>query len=87
MSNSDERTTYENYYARTIDERLQADDLTGLKLVVGPTGLGKTCAIPLVIYSQRQPATTRERNSIYLHKSPAYTDPRNGKRIKKPSTS
>ncbi|MDM8520013.1 DEAD/DEAH box helicase family protein [Anaerolineales bacterium HSG6] len=54
MSKSNKKITYEDYYTRTIDERSQSDNLMGLKLVVGPTGLGKTFAIPLVIQNQRQ---------------------------------
>jgi hypothetical protein len=65
VPNSDARTTYEDYYARPIEERLQTDDSTGFKLVVGPTGLGKTFAIPLVIHSQRQ----QGRKTRYIYTS------------------
>jgi hypothetical protein len=41
--------TYQSYYLRAIEQQQRGDQLRGLKLVVGPTGLGKTHAIPLVI--------------------------------------
>lgn len=47
-------TTYQDYYMRAINQQLQADDFGGLKLMVGPTGLGKTYAIPFVIQELRQ---------------------------------
>ncbi len=39
---------------RAINQQLRADRLGGLKLVVGPTGLGKTYAIPFVIQELHQ---------------------------------
>ena len=41
--------SYKSYYLRTIEQQLQSDSFGGLKLVVGPTGIGKTSAIPAVI--------------------------------------
>lgn len=42
-------TTYQDYYLRPITQQLQVEKFGGLKLVVGPTGLGKTYAIPFTI--------------------------------------
>lgn len=41
--------SYKSYYLRAIEQQLQSDSFGGLKLVVGPTGIGKTSAIPAVI--------------------------------------
>ncbi len=41
--------SYQQYYQRVIDQQLPLDNFGGLKLVVGPTGMGKTSAIPAVI--------------------------------------
>lgn len=40
---------YRAYYLRVIYKQLENQSLPGLKLIVGPTGLGKTSAIPEVI--------------------------------------
>lgn len=42
-------TTYQAYYLRAVEQQQTNDQIQGLKLVVGPTGLGKTHAIPSVI--------------------------------------
>lgn len=44
---------YEPYYQRVIDQQLGKEDWHGLKLVAGPTGMGKTSAIPNVIKAYR----------------------------------
>lgn len=41
--------SYQQYYLRVIDQQLQSNIFGGLKLVVGPTGMGKTSAIPGVV--------------------------------------
>src|SRR4051812_23879104 len=41
--------SYQQYYLRVIDQQLQSNSFGGLKLVVGPTGMGKTSAIPGVM--------------------------------------
>ncbi len=46
--------TYRDYYIPAIDQQLLQDHFGGLKLVVGPTGLGKTYAIRLTIQELRQ---------------------------------
>lgn len=49
-------TTYDDYgmyYRRVIDQVTAQQNRSGLKLVVGPTGLGKTSAIPQVIAQYR----------------------------------
>jgi len=46
--------TYQDYYMRAMNQQLHSDEFGGLKLVVGPTGLGKTYAIPFVIQELRQ---------------------------------
>ncbi|MCQ3976137.1 MAG: hypothetical protein DPW09_22140, partial [Anaerolineae bacterium] len=56
-SNTQTSLSYEEYYQRVINSQLQSDNFAGLKLVVGPTGMGKTSAIPRVI------AELREKNS------------------------
>lgn len=46
--------TYRDYYIPAIDQQLLQEHFGGLKLVVGPTGLGKTYAIRLTIQELRQ---------------------------------
>ena len=55
--------SYIEYYIRVIEMLQQKENLTGLKLVVGPTGLGKTQAIPAVIEEIR--AKNIEQRCIY----------------------
>jgi hypothetical protein len=45
--------SYQSYYLRVIEQQLHANNFGGLKLVVGPTGIGKTSAIPSVITQLR----------------------------------
>ena len=45
--------SYKSYYLRVVEQQLQSDNFGGLKLVVGPTGMGKTSAIPDVIVHLR----------------------------------
>ncbi|MCL5125398.1 MAG: DEAD/DEAH box helicase family protein [Deltaproteobacteria bacterium] len=45
---------YRYYYQRVIDQQLEKEEWFGLKLVVGPTGMGKTSAIPNVIKTYQQ---------------------------------
>lgn len=47
------QASYQQYYLRVIAQQLLASDFGGLKLVVGPTGMGKTSAIPAVIAQLR----------------------------------
>lgn len=56
-------SSYQQYYLRVIDQQLSAGDFGGLKLVVGPTGMGKTSAIPAVIAQLR--ARQIEKRCIY----------------------
>jgi hypothetical protein len=51
-------TTYQSYYLRAIDHQQTNDQIRGLKLVVGPTGLGKTYAIPHVIAELQERGST-----------------------------
>jgi hypothetical protein len=51
-------TTYQSYYLRAIDHQQANDQIRGLKLVVGPTGLGKTYAIPHVIAELQERGST-----------------------------
>ena len=44
---------YSEYYQRVIDDVTGLEKRVGLKLVVGPTGMGKTSAIPKVITRYR----------------------------------
>lgn len=46
--------SYQSYYLRVIEQQLHANNFGGLKLVVGPTGMGKTSAIPGVITQLRE---------------------------------
>ena len=55
--------SYKEYYLRAIREQLQHKSFGGLKLVIGPTGMGKTSAIPDVIAYQR--ATSTDKRCIY----------------------
>ena len=48
------KVTYQDYYMRAINQQLRQDSFGALKLVVGPTGLGKTYAIRFVIDQLRQ---------------------------------
>jgi len=48
------KTSYKDYYLNTIFTQLQKDDFNGFKPVVGPTGMGKTSRIPLVIEKIRE---------------------------------
>lgn len=45
---------YRSYYLRAINRQLENQSLPGLKLVVGPTGLGKTSVIPEIIKEVRE---------------------------------
>lgn len=49
---------YSEYYQRVIDHVNAQQKKVGLKLVVGPTGLGKTSAIPKVIATSRTQGET-----------------------------
>ncbi|MCP4347836.1 MAG: AAA family ATPase [Desulfobacterales bacterium] len=51
--NSSIEASYQNYYMRVIEKHAETDNFVGLKLVVGPTGMGKTSAIPNVIKKMR----------------------------------
>ncbi len=57
------QSSYQQYYRRVIDQQLSASDFGGLKLIVGPTGMGKTSAIPAVIAQLR--ARQVEKRCIY----------------------
>jgi hypothetical protein len=57
------QSSYQQYYLRVIDRQLSAGNFGGLKLVVGPTGMGKTSAIPDVIAQLR--ARQAEKRCIY----------------------
>ncbi|MBX3057643.1 MAG: hypothetical protein KF770_14350 [Anaerolineae bacterium] len=57
------QSSYQQYYRRVIDQQLSANDFGALKLVVGPTGMGKTSAIPTVIAHLR--AQPVEKRCIY----------------------
>lgn len=60
-------TTYEDYYLRAINSYLK-DSKSGLsKLVLGPTGLGKTHAIPLVIKKLRDETDKRFIYTTHRH--------------------
>lgn len=60
-------TTYEDYYLRAINSYLK-DSKTGmLKLVLGPTGLGKTFAIPRVIKKLRDATDKRFIYTTHRH--------------------
>lgn len=56
-------TSYQRYYLRVIDQQLSAGAFSALKLVVGPTGMGKTSAIPTIIAQLR--ARLVEKRTIY----------------------
>lgn len=45
--------SYQQYYQRVIQQQLPSEVFGGLKLVIGPTGMGKTSAIPGVIANLR----------------------------------
>lgn len=60
--------TYQGYYLRPINQLLNAETFGGFKLVVGPTGIGKTYAIPWTIHSLRQRADFDKRCIYAAHR-------------------
>lgn len=48
------KASYKDYYLRTIIKQVQENEFAGFKPVVGPTGMGKTSAIPQVITQIRE---------------------------------
>lgn len=59
---------YQDYYLRPINQLLRAETFGGFKLVVGPTGIGKTYAIPRTIYYLRQRADFDKRCIYVAHR-------------------